>query len=133
MRSYKLLQTKLINLIGRRKCSVGRLLVTHCGNRYAHISPNCIHSMVHSHIHVNWFKISEKLAPYLRLYESAAEFLEKRDLWLSSQIGTHDPEVIDNDVTNLFRTVFKLEKTFNDIPVVRDMVVQVSDVICPQR
>jgi dynein heavy chain len=71
-------------------------------------------------------QMSDKLAPYLRLYESAAEFMEKSQIWLNSQAGTHDPEVIENDVMNLFRTVFKLEKTFNDIPVVKELVLQIK-------
>lgn len=74
-------------------------------------------------------QVSDKLAPYLRLYESACEFLEKRELWLKSQIGTHDPDVIDTDVSNLWRTVYKLEKTFNDVPLVKDLVTQVKTII----
>jgi len=52
--------------------------------------------------------------------------MDKRDLWLNSQVGTHDPDTIEGDVSNLYRTIFKLEKTFGDFPVVHDMVLQVS-------
>ncbi len=71
-------------------------------------------------------QLSEKLAPYLRLYEAGSEFFEKRDLWLNSQVGTHDPETIEDDVMNLFRTVFKLEKTFADNQIILDLVLQIK-------
>jgi len=74
-------------------------------------------------------QLSDKLAPYLRLYESGAEFLEKREMWLSSQVGTHDPDTIDLDVSNLYRTIFKLEKTFNDQPIPKGLVVEVKELI----
>jgi len=41
-------------------------------------------------------------------------------------VGTHDPENIETDVMNLFRTVYKLEKTFADNEIVRELVAQVS-------
>ncbi|XP_035712381.1 dynein heavy chain 7, axonemal-like [Folsomia candida] len=74
-------------------------------------------------------QISDKLAPYLRLYESGAEFLEKKEVWLNSQVGTHDPELIENDVMNLWRTIIKLEKSFGDVPLVKELVVQIKGLI----
>ncbi|XP_053674809.1 dynein axonemal heavy chain 7 [Anopheles nili] len=56
----------------------------------------------------------DKLAPYKQLYDAGQEFMDKHDLWMHSQVGSHDPEQIDDTVGTLYRTVYKLEKHFSD-------------------
>ncbi|XP_043277906.1 dynein axonemal heavy chain 7-like [Venturia canescens] len=59
-------------------------------------------------------KIADKLAPYKKLYDAACEFLTQHDTWMGSLIGTYDPETIDIDSGTAYRTVMKLEKSFQD-------------------
>ena len=70
-------------------------------------------------------QIADKLAPYKKLYETGYEFNEKKHNWMTSKIGTFEPEEIDTDIGNYFRTVFKLEKVFIEHPAPRELATTV--------
>ena len=36
----------------------------------------------------------DKLNPFLNLYETSMEFMNKQKTWFESPMGTHDPKVI---------------------------------------
>ncbi|KAK0178126.1 hypothetical protein PV328_002104, partial [Microctonus aethiopoides] len=65
-------------------------------------------------------KIADKLSPYKKFYDIACEFISQHETWMGSMIGNHDPEVIENDSGNAYRTVSKLEKSFQE-PAVRKL------------
>nr|CAD7419715.1 unnamed protein product [Timema poppensis] len=65
--------------------------------------------------------MADMLLPYKKLYENASEFMTKHEMWMSSQVGSFDPEAIDTDVATYFRTIYKLEKTFSDLPAVKQL------------
>lgn len=69
----------------------------------------------------------EKLGPYKKLFDSGQDFIEKRDLWLTSQVGSFEPEDIDNEIGTTLRTVMKLEKMFGDRPQTKQMAEDVSE------
>lgn len=71
-------------------------------------------------------QIYDKLSPYKKLYENAHEFMTKYDLWMNSKVGSFNPDDIDLDTSNLFRNIYKLEKTFSDVPAPRDLTSTVS-------
>jgi hypothetical protein len=60
------------------------------------------------------------------LYENAAEFISKHEVWMNSQVGSHDPDEIDNDVDVCCQTIYKLEKVFAEQPAVKDLTSTVS-------
>jgi len=62
------------------------------------------------------FKISDSLAPYKLLYDNCSEFIVNYENWMNATIGTYDPEQIDQNVTNYYRNLTKLERTFMKIP-----------------
>ncbi|XP_049773091.1 dynein axonemal heavy chain 7 [Schistocerca cancellata] len=66
-------------------------------------------------------KIADKLAPYKKLYENATEFIEKHELWMTSKVGSFNPDDIDQEVSTLYRTIYKLEKQFGDVPPAKDL------------
>lgn len=68
----------------------------------------------------------DKLIPYKKLYDSGQDFLDSRDLWLSSQVGSFEPEEIDNEIGTTQRTVMKLEKMFGDRPQTKQLAEDVS-------
>ena len=37
----------------------------------------------------------DKLNPFLNLYETSMEFMNKQKTWFESPMGTHDPKVIN--------------------------------------
>ncbi|XP_063983101.1 dynein axonemal heavy chain 7-like [Diachasmimorpha longicaudata] len=65
-------------------------------------------------------KISDKLSPYKKFYDVACEFISQHETWMSSMIGSHDPEAIETDSGAAHRTVLKLEKIFQE-PAVRKL------------
>ncbi|XP_026815944.1 dynein heavy chain 7, axonemal-like [Rhopalosiphum maidis] len=60
--------------------------------------------------------ISDSLAPYKLLYDNCSEFIVNYENWMNATIGTYDPEQIDQNVTNYYRNLTKLERTFMKIP-----------------
>ena len=74
-------------------------------------------------------QLAERLAPYKKLYENATEFTSKHELWMNSQVGSHDPDEIETDVGTYYRTIYKLEKTFAELPVVKDLTTTVSYIL----
>lgn len=66
-------------------------------------------------------QIHDKLMPYKKLYDNCVDFLTKQNEWLSTQIGSYDPEEIETDVSTLYRNVYKLEKQFSDKPATKNL------------
>ena len=60
------------------------------------------------------------------MYETGVGWADRLEEWLHSPVGTHDPDVIAQEVAATSRTVYKLEKTFGDVPAARNVVVAVS-------
>lgn len=46
-----------------------------------------------------------RLQPFKRLFDTICDFLAKYDKWMNSTIGTYNPEDIDNDVANYYRSI----------------------------
>lgn len=72
-------------------------------------------------------KAHDLLKPYKTLYDAGQEFMDKRDLWLNSQVGSFDPDGIDTDVSNVYRVVQKLEKQLTDKPQTLQLCKDVSE------
>lgn len=68
----------------------------------------------------------EKLMPYKKLFDAGQEFMNKYDLWMHSQVGSHDPDDIENDIGVIYRTVFKLEKQFGDRAITKQLATDVK-------
>lgn len=72
-------------------------------------------------------QVYDKLNPYKKLYDNSTGFLEKRDLWLNSQVGSHDPEEVETETAQYYRNVYKLEKVFVDRPATYELASNVID------
>ncbi|XP_033607299.1 dynein heavy chain 7, axonemal isoform X2 [Cryptotermes secundus] len=72
-------------------------------------------------------KLADKLSPYKKLYENATEFISKHEVWMNSQVGSHDPDEIDIDVGVFCQTIYKLEKVFAEQPAVKDLTSTVRE------
>jgi dynein heavy chain len=70
----------------------------------------------------------DKLTPYKKLYDAGQEFMDKHELWMHSQVGSYDPEEIEDTVGNLYRIVYKLEKQFTDSYQTQRLTVDVSTI-----
>ncbi|XP_068083304.1 dynein axonemal heavy chain 7 [Anabrus simplex] len=74
-------------------------------------------------------QVVDKLAPFKKLYENASEFSTKYDSWMNNRVGTFNPDDIEVDVGNYYRTIYKLEKTFTDVPAAKQLATTVRETI----
>ncbi|KAG7196964.1 hypothetical protein KM043_000229 [Ampulex compressa] len=65
-------------------------------------------------------QIADKLSPYKKLYDTACEFLTSHETWMRSPVGAYDPEEIDTETGSAYRTIYKLEKSFQE-PAVKKL------------
>ncbi|XP_049583590.1 dynein axonemal heavy chain 7 [Syngnathus scovelli] len=61
-------------------------------------------------------KTQDKLTPFLRLYETANDFQTNYNQWLFGPLSGVNPDKIEGDVSNYWRSLYKLEKSFTDVP-----------------
>ncbi|GAB6023461.1 Dynein heavy chain 7, axonemal [Chamberlinius hualienensis] len=66
--------------------------------------------------------ICEKLSPYLRLYETAVKFEQKHKEWLESPLTAINPDLIEQEIAAIWRSIYKLERSFADIPVIKILI-----------
>ncbi|CAF1010390.1 unnamed protein product [Adineta steineri] len=62
-----------------------------------------------------------QLQPYLKLYETGVEFTNKLVDWTEGPRSKVQPDVVEQDVGNYERQLFKLERQFNNSPQPRKM------------
>ncbi len=65
------------------------------------------------------------LRPFLKLYEVTVEFTNKHKEWMDGPMDKVNPEGVDTDISNYYRTLFKLEKTFEQVPAPRKIASKV--------
>lgn len=65
------------------------------------------------------------LRPFLRLYEVTVEFNNKHKEWMDGPMEKVNPEIVDTDISSYYRTLFKLEKTFESMPAPRKIASKV--------
>ncbi|XP_058478991.1 dynein axonemal heavy chain 7 [Solea solea] len=61
-------------------------------------------------------KIQDDLTPFLRLYETSTAFLNQYEKWLQGPLSDVNPDKVEEDVSNYWRTLYKLEKGFSEVP-----------------
>ncbi|XP_075991785.1 dynein heavy chain at 36C [Anticarsia gemmatalis] len=69
--------------------------------------------------------VYDKLVPFKKLFDAGYDFLEKHHNWMSSRVGSHEPEDIEGDVSYFYKVVYKLEKSFQDYPETYRLAVSV--------
>ncbi|XP_036417740.1 dynein heavy chain 7, axonemal [Colossoma macropomum] len=61
-------------------------------------------------------KVQDQLLPYLRLYQTASEFQAQHKQWLHGPLASVNPDKVEGEVSNYWRTLYKLEKSFQESP-----------------
>uniref|UniRef100_A0A1B0F9M2 AAA+ ATPase domain-containing protein n=1 Tax=Glossina morsitans morsitans TaxID=37546 RepID=A0A1B0F9M2_GLOMM len=72
-------------------------------------------------------KAHDLLKPYKTLYDAGQEFFDKSDLWLNSQIGSYEPDLIADEVATIYRTIQKLEKQLSDRPYTSELIRDIKE------
>ncbi|GAA51425.1 dynein heavy chain 7 axonemal [Clonorchis sinensis] len=70
-------------------------------------------------------EVQSALRPFLRLYETAVEFNTKYRDWMDGPMDKVDPEQVELEVSNQYRTLYKLEKSFDTLPAPRKIASKV--------
>ncbi|XP_028155786.1 dynein heavy chain 7, axonemal [Ostrinia furnacalis] len=71
--------------------------------------------------------IYDKLVPFKKLFDAGFDFLAKHNLWMTSKVGSFDPEDIEGDVGYYYKIVYKLEKSFQEVPDTYRLAVSVRE------
>ncbi|XP_030642423.1 dynein heavy chain 7, axonemal [Chanos chanos] len=71
-------------------------------------------------------KVQDRLLPYLNLFETAAEFKRQQHQWLFGPLTSVNPDKVEADVSNYWRALYKLEKSFQDSPKALDIATSVK-------
>ncbi|XP_041433138.1 dynein heavy chain 7, axonemal isoform X2 [Xenopus laevis] len=71
-------------------------------------------------------KIQDALNPYLRLYEITSEFNAKYKSWMEGPYTSVNPDLVEQDVGNYWRSLYKLEKTFNESPSALSLTTKIK-------
>ena len=61
-------------------------------------------------------KVQERLTPFLRLYETAADFQNHHHQWVHGPLSAVNPDKVEGDVGSYWRALYKLEKNFQETP-----------------
>lgn len=70
--------------------------------------------------------VQDQLIPYLRLYQTATEFQAEHQQWLNGPLTSINPDKVEGDVSNYWRSLYKLEKGFQDSPMALQIATQVK-------
>lgn len=71
-------------------------------------------------------KVQDELLPYLHLYQTATEFQAEHQQWLNGPLTSINPDKVVNDISNYWRSLYKLEKGFQDSPSALHLTIQVK-------
>ncbi|XP_067686354.1 dynein axonemal heavy chain 7-like [Haliotis asinina] len=66
------------------------------------------------------------LKPYLQLYETTVDFNSKYKEWMDGPMGGVDPDVVDQEVGNIWRGLYKLEKQFDGVAAPKKITAKVK-------
>ncbi|VEL37824.1 unnamed protein product [Protopolystoma xenopodis] len=70
-------------------------------------------------------EVQSTLKPFLKLYETTVEFNTKYKSWMEGSMDKVEPDKVEIDVGNYYRSLYKLEKTFEALPAPRKISVKV--------
>lgn len=71
----------------------------------------------------------DKLLPYKNLFDAGQDFIEKRDLWLKSQVGSFDPVDIAKDIEQVYDVVLRLSQEFEESPQSKRLADDIKTII----
>ncbi|CAB4002499.1 dynein heavy chain 7, axonemal-like, partial [Paramuricea clavata] len=71
-------------------------------------------------------QLMNTLTPFRKLYETTVEFQNKYKDWMEGPWGSLDPDVVDQETGNFWRSLYKLEKQFGEVPKAQSIAVKMK-------
>ena len=72
-------------------------------------------------------EISTKLAPYYRLYEACSKFKTDQNDIINGDMGKVNPDDVEANVDNYWRTLYKCEKEMKANPVAKNIATSIKN------
>lgn len=73
--------------------------------------------------------VQDQLLPYLRLYQTATELQAEHQQWLNGPLTSINPDKVEGDVNNYFRSLYKLEKSFQSVAPALQIATRVKAMV----
>lgn len=67
----------------------------------------------------------DKLMPHKRLFDAGQNFMDRYDLWMHTQVGIHDPSVIEKEILEVLKIITELEAIFAEKPETLKLTIDV--------
>ena len=64
-------------------------------------------------------EVASKLSPYYRLYEACSNFKKDQHEVINGDMSKVNPDTVEGDVDNYWRTLYKCEKEMKDNPIAK--------------
>ena len=71
-------------------------------------------------------KLVQELEPFLKLYEAISAFHTQHAQWMDGPFAEINPEFVEAESGNIWRTLYKLEKSFSEEQAPREMAATVK-------
>lgn len=68
----------------------------------------------------------DKLMPHKRLFDAGQNFMDRYDLWMHTQVGIHEPSVIEREIVEVLKIITELETIFAGKPETLKLTIDVS-------
>lgn len=66
-----------------------------------------------------------KLAPHKKLFDAGQNFMDRFDQWMHTQVGIHEPSVIETEIVEVLRIITELETVFAEKPETLKLTIDV--------
>ncbi|XP_067102135.1 dynein axonemal heavy chain 1 [Osmerus mordax] len=74
-------------------------------------------------------KLSRDFQPFRDLWTTTSDWLRWHESWLNDPLSTIDPELLERNVTDAFKTMHKCVKQFKDIPACQEVASEIREKI----
>lgn len=66
-----------------------------------------------------------KLTPHKKLFDAGQNFMDRYDLWMHTQVGIHEPSVIEKEIVEVLQIITQLETVFAEKPETLTLTIDV--------
>lgn len=68
-----------------------------------------------------------KLTPHKKLFDAGQNFMDKYELWMHTQVGIHEPSMIEAEIVQVFQIITELETIFAEKPETLQLTIDVRE------
>lgn len=69
---------------------------------------------------------NDKLMPHKKLFDAGQNFMDRFELWMHTQVGIHEPFVIETEIIEVLKIIAELETVFAEKPPTLKLTIDVG-------